>query len=91
MVKTRLQRSGFGQIAARRNRVLNTSAVEALGGIVKQRGMTELARACGLARESLYRSLGSEGNPEFATILKVLQTTGLKPTVGLDSAPTPGT
>lgn len=56
----------------------SAAASEVLGGIAKQRGMTELAKACGLARESLYRSLSSEGNPEFATILKVLQETGLK-------------
>jgi probable addiction module antidote protein len=56
----------------------SASTIEALGRIAKQRGMTELARACGLARESLYRSLSSEGNPEFATILKVLQEIGLK-------------
>lgn len=54
------------------------SAVEALGGVAKQRGMTELAKSCGLARESLYRSLSNEGNPEFATIIKVLQATGLR-------------
>ncbi|ESR22784.1 DNA-binding protein [Lutibaculum baratangense] len=33
-------------------------------------------RAC--ARESLYRSLSASGNPEFATVLKVLKAFGLR-------------
>ncbi|MGA9134910.1 MAG: transcriptional regulator, partial [Candidatus Sulfotelmatobacter sp.] len=32
----------------------------------------------GLARESLYRALSSEGNPEFSTILRVIAAIGLK-------------
>jgi hypothetical protein len=31
-----------------------------------------------LARESLYRALGSAGNPEFNTVLKVIIATGLR-------------
>ena len=56
----------------------SASAVEALGKVAKEKGMTDLAKSCGLARESLYRSLSSEGNPEFATVLRVLHATGLK-------------
>jgi probable addiction module antidote protein len=40
--------------------------------------MSQIAKDTGLSRESLYKALGSEGNPEFATILKVLQALGLK-------------
>jgi hypothetical protein len=32
----------------------------------------------GLGRESLYKDLSNEGNPEFATVLKVLQALGLR-------------
>ena len=41
------------------------------------RGMTEIAREAGLGRESLYKALSPEGNPEFATVLKVLRALGL--------------
>ncbi len=51
--------------------------VELLGTIARDRGMTQVAKDSGLARESLYRSLGSDGNPEFATVLKVLASLGL--------------
>lgn len=49
-----------------------------LGVIARAKGMTELARATGLGRESLYKALSAEGNPEFATILKVIKALGLK-------------
>jgi len=49
-----------------------------LGDIARSKGMTELARETGLGRESLYKSLSAEGNPEFATILKVVKALGLK-------------
>lgn len=44
-----------------------------LGDIAKARGMTQLAKETGLSRESLYRSLSGNGNPEFATIVKVMR------------------
>jgi probable addiction module antidote protein len=40
--------------------------------------MTQVAKETGLARESLYRSLVNGGNPEFATVLKVLAAVGLR-------------
>jgi probable addiction module antidote protein len=40
--------------------------------------MTQIAKAAGLGRESLYKSLSKEGNPEFATVLKVTHALGLK-------------
>lgn len=49
-----------------------------LGDIARARGMTQLARDTGLAREGLYKALSSEGNPEFATIMKVVNALGLK-------------
>lgn len=50
----------------------------ALGSIARARGMTQLARDTGLAREGLYKALSPEGNPEFATVMKVIKALGLK-------------
>ena len=50
----------------------------ALGDIARARGMSQLARDTGLAREGLYKALSPEGNPEFATIMKVIKALGLK-------------
>ncbi|MDA8170607.1 MAG: putative addiction module antidote protein [Nitrospiraceae bacterium] len=50
----------------------------ALGNIARAKGMTEIARKTGLARENLYKALSPEGNPEFATVIKVAKALGLK-------------
>jgi probable addiction module antidote protein len=50
----------------------------ALGVIARARGMAQLAKDTGLSRESLYKALSSDGNPEFATILKVTKALGIK-------------
>jgi len=50
----------------------------ALGDIVRAKGMTQVARDAGLGRESLYKALSPAGNPEFATILKVVAALGLQ-------------
>lgn len=50
----------------------------ALGDIARAKGMTQIARDTGLGRESLYKALSPDGNPEFATILKVIAALGLK-------------
>ncbi len=50
----------------------------ALGDVARARGMTQLARETGLAREALYRSLSETGNPSYATIVKVMRALGLK-------------
>lgn len=52
--------------------------VDALGTYARRRGMSQIARDSGLARESLYRALSSDGNPEFSTILRVLASIGLR-------------
>lgn len=51
---------------------------DALGVVARARGMSEIARESGLSRESLYRALSPEGNPEFATILCVVRALGLR-------------
>ena len=50
----------------------------ALGDVARAKGMSQIAEAAGLGRESLYKALSPEGNPEFATVLKVMQALGLK-------------
>jgi probable addiction module antidote protein len=50
----------------------------ALGVIARAKGMSRIAKAAGLGRESLYKALSPEGNPEFATVLKVMRALGLK-------------
>lgn len=50
---------------------------QALGTVARARGMSQIAQAAGLSRESLYKSLSAEGNPEFGTILRVIQALGL--------------
>jgi probable addiction module antidote protein len=55
-----------------------TAIKETLGRIARDRGMSQVARETGLARESLYRSLDPKGNPEFTTVLKVLSSIGLR-------------
>lgn len=49
----------------------------ALGNIARAKGMTEIARKTGLGRESLYKALSAEGNPEMATFLKVVRALGI--------------
>jgi len=49
----------------------------ALGDIARAQGMTRVAADAGLGRESLYKALSPNGNPEFATVLKVMQALGL--------------
>jgi probable addiction module antidote protein len=50
----------------------------ALGDIARAKGMTQVARDTGLGRESLYKALSPDGNPELATLLKVVAALGLQ-------------
>lgn len=50
----------------------------ALGNVARARGMSEIAKATGLGRESLYKALSPEGNPTLATVLKVIEALGLR-------------
>jgi probable addiction module antidote protein len=51
---------------------------KALGTIARARGMSQIARKAGLSRESLYKALSAEGNPEFGTVLRVMQALGMR-------------
>jgi len=50
----------------------------ALGDIARAKGMSDIARETGLGRESLYKALSRDGNPEFSTVLKVVKALGLR-------------
>jgi len=50
----------------------------ALGDIARAKGMSQIAREAGVGRESLYKSLSATGNPELATVLKVISVLGLQ-------------
>lgn len=50
----------------------------ALGDIARAKGMAEIAEAAGLGRTNLYKALSPDGNPEFATVAKVLKALGLR-------------
>ena len=50
----------------------------ALGTIARARGMSEIAKKAGLTRESPYKALGPEGNPEFGTVIRMIHALGLK-------------
>lgn len=52
--------------------------VHAIGNIARARGMSQIARDAGLGRASLYKALSPEGNPEFATVLKVVKALGIR-------------
>jgi probable addiction module antidote protein len=50
----------------------------ALGDVARAKGMSQVARDAGLSRESLYKALGENGNPSFATVLKVARALGMR-------------
>ncbi len=66
-----------------------TLVAAALGDIARAKGMSQVARDAGLGRESLYKALSPAGNPEFATILKVVAALGLQ--LHVTTAPARGT
>ena len=50
----------------------------ALGDVARAKGMSLVAKEAGLSRESLYRALSAQGNPSFATVLKVARALGVR-------------
>jgi len=48
----------------------------ALGNVARAKGMTKIAKATGLSREQLYKTLSAQGKPELATVLKVMAAFG---------------
>lgn len=52
--------------------------IHALNTAARAKGMTEVAKAVGVTRASLYKSLSEGGNPNFSTISKVTKALGCK-------------
>lgn len=62
------------------------AVIELLGGYARSQGMAAVAKQAGVSRESLYRSLSAGGNPEFATIIKVISSLGFRMSVSRSDA-----
>jgi probable addiction module antidote protein len=52
--------------------------VAALGDIARAKGMTEVAKAAGVTRDALYKSLSEGGDPRLSTFLGVAKALGLR-------------
>ena len=55
--------------------------LSAIADVAKARGMSAIAQSSGLGRESLYKALAPGAKPRYDTILKVLNSLGVKLTV----------
>jgi probable addiction module antidote protein len=51
---------------------------QAIGTVARAQGMSGVAPDAGVSRENLYRALGANGRPEFATVMKVLDALGVQ-------------
>ena len=52
--------------------------LEAIGNIAKAKGMSQIAKDTGLGRESLYKTFSDGAKPRFETVMKVLDSLGVK-------------
>ena len=50
----------------------------ALSDIARAKGMSEVAKASGLGRESLYKALAPGAKPRFDTVVKVAKALGVR-------------
>jgi probable addiction module antidote protein len=50
----------------------------ALGDIARARGMSEIAKSTGLAREALYKALRPGAQPRFETVSRVCAALGVR-------------
>lgn len=53
----------------------------AIGVVMRAKGMTEMAKRTGFNRESLYHAFSEKGNPTLRVLLPVLDTLGVNLTV----------
>ncbi|WP_315772762.1 MULTISPECIES: addiction module antidote protein [unclassified Bradyrhizobium] len=51
---------------------------DALNLVARAQGMSQVAKAVGVTREGLYKTLGENGNPEFATVLRIMTAMGIR-------------
>jgi len=52
--------------------------LNAIGNIAKAKGMSQIAKDTGLGRESLYKTFSADAKPRFETVMKVLNSFGVK-------------
>ncbi len=50
----------------------------ALNDIARAQNMSRLARKIGMTREGLYKALSENGNPTFATVMKITRALGMQ-------------
>lgn len=50
----------------------------ALNDIARAGNMSRLARDAGMSREGLYKALSEDGNPTFATVLRITRALGMR-------------
>lgn len=60
---------------------------KALGTAARARGMQQIARSSGTTRAGLYKALSEHGNPEFGTLVRVLDALGLRFTLSAKREP----
>ena len=62
--------------------VLETSdsdlLLRALGDVARGKGVTQVVRAAGLSRESLYKAVAPGAKPRFETVMRVAKALGIK-------------
>ena len=54
----------------------------ALSDLARAGNMTRLARDAGMSREGLYKALSAEGNPSFATVMRITRALGMQVRIG---------
>ena len=50
----------------------------ALNDIARSGNMSRLAREIGMSREGLYKALSENGNPSFATVIRIARALGMQ-------------
>ncbi len=55
----------------------------ALNDVARAQNMAQLSRDVGMSREGLYKALSKDGNPSFATVLRVVRALGMQLKVGV--------
>lgn len=50
----------------------------ALSDIARSGNMSRLAREIGMSREGLYKALSENGNPSFATVVRIARALGMQ-------------
>lgn len=50
----------------------------ALNEVAWAQNMAKLSRDVGMSREGLYKALSTDGNPSFATVLRVVRALGMQ-------------